>query len=56
MKQVTTRKQKPIQLEMHKGCLGCTRQCVYNGLVTTKFKNQSGSALSSKYKCNTSKK
>lgn len=53
MKQKIIRKQKPIPLELHKGCRGCTNQCVYNKLVTTKLKNSQVSDI--KYGCNTSK-
>lgn len=53
MKKSFMRKQKPIQLELHKGCMGCSSNCLYNNPVTTKFKNQSAS--DDKYGCNTSK-
>jgi len=53
MKQTITKKPKPIPLEAHRGCRGCTRQCVYNGLVTIKAKNSQ--AFDLKYGCNTSK-
>ena len=54
MKHSIIKKQKPIPLELHKGCRGCARQCVYNGLVTTKNKNSQ--SFDDKYGCNTTKK
>ena len=48
------RKQKPIPLEMHKGCRGCSANCLFNSLVTTRLKNSQASDI--KYGCNTSKR
>lgn len=48
-----TRKQKPVTLEMHRGCKGCTAKCIFNKPVTTRFKNQQTPNM--KYGCNTSK-
>lgn len=54
MKQIITKKQKPIALEMHKGCHGCKASCQFNGLVTTRVKNMSSKDIT--YGCNTSRK
>jgi hypothetical protein len=48
------RKIKPAVLEMHKGCKGCSANCIFNNPVTTKFKNSSSS--DKKYGCNTSQR
>lgn len=47
------RKPKPQPLELHKGCKGCSANCIYNKPITTKMKNQQ--ATNVKYGCNTSK-
>jgi len=41
---------KRIPLERHKGCRGCTRNCLWNGNVVTKEKNQAAS--NNLYGCN----
>lgn len=53
MKQLITKKAKPIPLEFHKGCRNCKAKCKYNSPVTTKLKNSMMKNI--KFGCNTSK-
>ncbi len=47
------RPKRAEELVRHKGCKDCNAHCKYNGLVTTKSKNQQTS--DDRYACNTTR-